>query len=98
MGVRPIEDIWLVDFFRDNRLLDSSVIAVARSVGCASLESTCELIDLGGGDGGSLMMVACVVDFPYISLCVHPIRPQLWSLIVETSLLTITCKKLCIHS
>ena len=41
---------------------------------------------------------ATVVEFPYISLCMHPIRPQLWSLIVETSLLTITCKKLCIHS
>ena len=39
-----------------------------------------------------------VVDFPYISLYMHPIRPQLLSLIVETSLLTITCNKLCIHS
>ena len=57
-GVRPVEDIWLVDFFRDDRLLDSSMIAVARSVGCASLELTCELIDPGGGDGGSSMMVA----------------------------------------
>ena len=46
------------DFFRDNRLLDNSVIAAARSAGCASLESTCELIDPGGGDGGSSMMVA----------------------------------------
>ena len=46
------------DFFGDDRLLDSSVIAVARSVGCASLELTCELIDLGGGDGDSSMMVA----------------------------------------
>ena len=33
------------------------MIAVARLAGCASLESTCELIDLGGGDGGSLTMV-----------------------------------------
>ena len=57
MGVGPIEDIWLVDFFGDDRLLDSSMIAVARSVGCASLESTCKLIDLGGVDGGSSTMV-----------------------------------------
>ena len=48
----------MVDFFRDDRLLDSSMIAVARSAGCASLESTCELVDPGGGDGGSSMMVA----------------------------------------
>ena len=34
-----------------------------------------------------------VVDFPYISLYMHPIRPQLWSPIVKTSLLTTTCKK-----
>ena len=46
-----------MDFFGDDRLLDSSVIAVARSVGFASLELTCELIDLGGGDGGSSTMV-----------------------------------------
>ena len=46
------------DFFGDDRLLDSSVIAVARLAGCASLESTCKLIDLGGGDGGSSTMVA----------------------------------------
>ena len=64
MGVGPVKDIWLADlvcaadFFRDDRLLDSSMIAVARSVGCASLESTCELINPGGGDGGSSMMVA----------------------------------------
>ena len=38
-------------------LLDSSTIAVARSAGCASLELTCELVDLGGGDGGSSTMV-----------------------------------------
>ena len=56
-GVGPVEDIWLTAFFGDDRLLDSSVIAVASSVGCASLESTCELINLGGGDGGSSMMV-----------------------------------------
>ena len=54
MGVGPVEDIRLVDFFRDDRLLDSSMIAA----GCASSELTCELIDLGGGDGGSSMMVA----------------------------------------
>ena len=58
MGVGPVKDIWLTDFFRDNRLLDSSVIAVASSVGCASLELTCELVDQGGGDGGSSTMVA----------------------------------------
>ena len=45
-------------FFKDNRLLVSSIIAGARSAGCALLESTCELIDLGGGDGGNSMMVA----------------------------------------
>ena len=56
-GVGPVEDIWLVDFFVDDRLLKSSVIAVARSVGCASSESTCKLIDLGGGDGSSSTMV-----------------------------------------
>ena len=50
--------VHVADFFRDNRLLDSSVIAVARSVGYASLELTCELVDLGGGDGGSSTMVA----------------------------------------
>ena len=49
--------IHIVDFFGDNRLLDSSMIAVARSAGCASSELTCELIDPGGGDGGSSMMV-----------------------------------------
>ena len=47
-----------VDYFRDDRLLDSSVIAVVRSAGCASSESTCELVNPGGGDGGSSMMVA----------------------------------------
>ena len=46
------------DFFRDDRLLDSSVIAAARSASCASLKSTCGLVDPGGGDGGSSMMVA----------------------------------------
>ena len=46
------------DFFGDDRLLDSSVIAVARSAGCASSESTCELVNPGGGDGGSSMMEA----------------------------------------
>ena len=49
--------VCMVDFFRDNRLLDSSVIAVARSAGCASSELTCELVDPGGGDGGSSTMV-----------------------------------------
>ena len=46
------------DFFGDDRLLDSSMVAAARLAGCASSESTCKLIDPGGGDGGSSMMVA----------------------------------------
>ena len=49
--------VHVMDFFRDNRLLDSSVIAAARSAGCASSELTCELINPGGGDGGSSTMV-----------------------------------------
>ena len=49
------------DFFRDDRLLDSSVIAAARLAGCASSESTCELINPGGGDGGSSTMVVWLV-------------------------------------
>ena len=57
-GVGPVEDIWLADFFGDDRLWVSSVIAAARLVGCASLKSTCGLVDPGGGDGGSSMMVA----------------------------------------
>ena len=57
-GVGSIKDIWFTDFFRDDRLLDSSVIAVVRSAGCASSELTCEFINLGGGDGGSSMMVS----------------------------------------
>ena len=47
-----------VDFFRDDKLWVSSMIAAARLAGCASLKSTCELVNLGGGDGGSSMMVA----------------------------------------
>ena len=62
-GVRPVKDIWLADFFGDDRLLDSSVIAAARLVGCASSESTCKLIDLGGGDGGSSMMVVWLASW-----------------------------------
>ena len=50
--------VHVADFFGDDRLLDSSVIVVARSAGCASLDLTCELIDLVGGDSGSSMMVA----------------------------------------
>ena len=57
-GVGPIEDIQLTDFFGDDRLWVSSVIAAARSAGCASSKSTCGLIDPGGGDGGSSTMVA----------------------------------------
>ena len=50
--------VHVADFFRDNRLWVSSMIAAARLVGCASLKSTCGLIDPGGGDGGSSTMVA----------------------------------------
>ena len=46
------------DFFRDDRLWVSSMIAAARSAGCASLKSTCGLVNPGGGDGGSSTMVA----------------------------------------
>ena len=46
------------DFFGDDRLWVSSVIAAARLADCASSKSTCGLIDPGGGDGGSSMMVA----------------------------------------
>ena len=49
----------MADFFGDDRLWVSSVIAAARSAGCASLKSTCGLVDPGGGDGGSSTMVAC---------------------------------------
>ena len=49
--------VCVVDFFGDDRLWVSSVI-VARLAGCASLKSTCGLVDLGGGDGGSSTMVA----------------------------------------
>ena len=34
------------------------MIAAARSAGCASSKLTCRLVDPGGGDGGSSMMVA----------------------------------------
>ena len=47
-----------VDFFWDNRLWVSSMIAAARSAGCTSSKSTCGLVDPGGGDGGSSTMVA----------------------------------------
>ena len=50
-----------VDFFRDDRLWVSSVLAVARLVGCTSLKSTCGLVDPGGGDGGSSTMVVWAV-------------------------------------
>ena len=45
-----------VDFFWDDRLWVSSMIAVARLAGCASSKSTCGLV-LGGRDNGSSMMV-----------------------------------------
>ena len=47
-----------VDFFGDDRLWVSSMIAAARLVGCASSKSTCGLVDPGGGDGGNSTMVA----------------------------------------
>ena len=50
--------VHVADFFGDDRLLDSSMIAAATLVGCASSELTCELVDPGGGDGGSSTMVA----------------------------------------
>ena len=50
--------VCVVDFFGDDRLWVSSVIAAARSAGCASSKSTCGLVDPGGGDGGSSTMVA----------------------------------------
>ena len=50
--------VCVADFFRDDRLLDSSVIAAPRLVGCTSLKLTCKLVNPGGGDGGSSMMVA----------------------------------------
>ena len=53
----------MAEFFGDDRLLFSSIIAASRSVGCASSELTCELVDPGGGegDGGSSTMVAWLV-------------------------------------
>ena len=39
----------------------AAMIAAARLVGYASSESTCKLINPGGGDGGSSMMVAWLV-------------------------------------
>ena len=50
--------VCVADFFGNDRVSVSSIIAAARSAGCASLESTCKLINLGGGDGGSSSMVA----------------------------------------
>ena len=50
--------VHVADFFGDDRLWVSSVIAAARSAGCASSKSTCGLVDPGGGDGGSSTMVA----------------------------------------
>ena len=63
MGVRPVKDIQLTDFFGDDRLLDSSVIAAARLEGCASSESTCKLVDPGGGDGSSSTIVVWPVGW-----------------------------------
>ena len=53
--------VHVADFFGDDRLWVSSVIAAARSVGCASSKLTCGHVDLGGGDGGSSTMVAWLV-------------------------------------
>ena len=41
------------DFFREDKLWASKLIAAARSVGGASLELACKPIDPGGGDGSS---------------------------------------------
>ena len=49
------------DFFGEDRLLVSKVIAAARLAGCALLELTCELVEPGGGDGGSSTAVAWLV-------------------------------------
>ena len=53
--------VHLEDFFVEDRLLVSNVIVAARLVGCALSESTCKLIYLGGGDGGSSTMVTWLV-------------------------------------
>ena len=50
--------VHVADFFGDDRLWVSSMIAAARSAGCASSKLTCRLINPGGGDGGSSTMVA----------------------------------------
>ena len=50
--------VHVVDFFGDDRLWVSSMIAAVRSVGCGSSKWTCGLVNLGGGDGGSSTMVA----------------------------------------
>ena len=68
--------VCMVDFFRDDRLLDSSMIAAARSAGCASSESTCELVDLGGGDGGSSTMVAWPVAWASWLVLVVAVGPR----------------------
>ena len=46
--------VHMEDFFREDKLLGSKLIAVARSAGSALLESACEPIE--GGDGGSSTM------------------------------------------
>ena len=40
-------------FFGEDKLLASTLIAVAKSVGSASSESACEPVDPGVGDGGT---------------------------------------------
>ena len=69
----------MADFFRDDRLLISSMIAVARSAGCASSESTCELVNPGGGVGGSSMMVA------------WPVAWASWLVLVVVVVVSVVC-------
>ena len=56
------------DFFREDRLLVSKLIAAARPVGGALLESTCKLIDPGVGNGGSSTMCRLVWSVAWASL------------------------------
>ena len=62
--------VCMEDFFREDRLLVSKLIAAARSVGGALLESTCKLIDPGVGNGGSSTMCRLVWSVAWASLLV----------------------------
>ena len=67
IGVRSIKDIQFMDFFR-NKPLDSKLIAVARLVGSALSESTSELTNPGGGDGGNSTMCGLAWSVVWASL------------------------------